>query len=227
MPTVAQQLRSSREAQNLSIEDVANLTKLRTDHVRALESGDYKVFSAPVYVRGFTRTYAKLVKLDPQAVLDTLSSELEQGTSKKSDDGHNNLPSKGIVEVCSAPLSRINWKNAPLPLLILSVLIATEAWAFELQLPARAKIHWLISVKESNLEPSRFHPSICPFRTEFVTPLRIHLHNNPSQIVVLLFATDEVFDRHPQRGQDFRRGFIPMLMDVSTDSIHTKKVIVF
>ncbi len=123
MPTVAQQLRTAREAQNLSIEDVANLTKLRTDHVRALESGNYKVFSAPVYVRGFTRTYAKLLKLDPQVVLDTLSAELDQGTLKKSDEGQNNLPAKGLVDFISLYLSRINWRIA-LPLLILFVLIA-------------------------------------------------------------------------------------------------------
>jgi len=123
MPTVAQQLRSAREAQNLSIEDVANQTKLRTDHVRALESGDYKVFSAPVYVRGFTRTYAKLLKLDPKTVLDTLSAELDQGKLKKKDDGGNAIPPKGLVEFAALYLSRINWKIA-LPLLILFVLIA-------------------------------------------------------------------------------------------------------
>src|SRR5438445_555575 len=69
MSTVAQQLRHAREAQKLTIEQVADITKIRTDHVRAIENVEYHVFSAPVYTRGFIRTYSNLVKLDPAHVV--------------------------------------------------------------------------------------------------------------------------------------------------------------
>ena len=52
MATVAEQLRTAREARNLTVEQIADTLKMRTDHVRALEEGDYDVFSAPVYIRG-------------------------------------------------------------------------------------------------------------------------------------------------------------------------------
>ena len=63
MPTVAEQLRAAREAKNLSVNEVAEITKIRTDHIRALEEGNFDIFVAPVYIRGFARTYATLLKL--------------------------------------------------------------------------------------------------------------------------------------------------------------------
>jgi len=57
MATVGEQLRLAREAQNLNVYQVAEITKIKTDHIRALESGTYDMFSAPVYIRGFIRSY--------------------------------------------------------------------------------------------------------------------------------------------------------------------------
>lgn len=76
MATVAEQLRKAREQRGLSIYQVAEATKIKTDHVRALEEGNYDAFVAPVYIRGFVRTYAALVKLETPAVLAALDEEL-------------------------------------------------------------------------------------------------------------------------------------------------------
>ena len=84
--TVSEQLRQAREAKHLSIAQVAEITKLRTDHVRALEEGKYEVFSAPVYVRGFVRTYSNLLKLDVPQVMAALDGELG-GLKKFADMG--------------------------------------------------------------------------------------------------------------------------------------------
>src|SRR5712664_3601126 len=64
MSTVAEQLHLAREAKSLTVHQVAEVTKIRSDHIRALEEGNFDVFSAPVYIRGFIRTYATLLKLD-------------------------------------------------------------------------------------------------------------------------------------------------------------------
>jgi cytoskeletal protein RodZ len=76
MPTVGEQLRAAREKQKLEIHQVADWTKIRGDHIRALEEGNYSVFSAPVYIRGFVRTYASLLKLDSAQILQQLGAEL-------------------------------------------------------------------------------------------------------------------------------------------------------
>ena len=84
MSTVAEQLRVAREARQLSIEQVADLTKIRTDRVRALEAGQFASFSATVYIRGSVKNYAKLLKLDEVKLLADLDAELK-GTDKFSE----------------------------------------------------------------------------------------------------------------------------------------------
>src|ERR1700743_4005340 len=78
MPTVAEQLRQAREAQKLTSPEVAEITKIRSDHIRALEEGNFNVFSAPVYIRGFVRTVSTLLKLDVPQVMSNLEGELGQ-----------------------------------------------------------------------------------------------------------------------------------------------------
>jgi len=64
MSTVAEQLRQAREARHLTVQQAAEITKIRTDHLRALEEGNFEVFSAPVYIRGFVRSYSTLLKME-------------------------------------------------------------------------------------------------------------------------------------------------------------------
>ena len=64
MSTVAEQLRAAREAQKLTVQQIADATKIRTDHIHALENGDFSVFSAPIYIRGSVKNYATRLKLD-------------------------------------------------------------------------------------------------------------------------------------------------------------------
>jgi len=78
MSTVAEQLRQAREAQKLTIQELAEITKIRTDHIRALEEGNFNMFSAPVYIRGFVRTCATLLKLDVPQIMSALEAELGQ-----------------------------------------------------------------------------------------------------------------------------------------------------
>jgi cytoskeletal protein RodZ len=61
MPTVAEQLRAAREAKKLTVQQVADATKIRTDHIRALEEGNFSAFSAPIYIRGSVKNYATLL----------------------------------------------------------------------------------------------------------------------------------------------------------------------
>jgi cytoskeletal protein RodZ len=84
MSTVGEQLRQAREAQNLTVYQVAEATKIRTDHIRALEEGNFGAFSAPVYIRGSVKNYATLLKLDLPQTMAALDAELK-GTEKFSE----------------------------------------------------------------------------------------------------------------------------------------------
>ena len=58
-------LAEARKAQNLTTADVARQLKLSVWQVEALEAGGYQRLPGPIFVRGFIRNYARLVKLDP------------------------------------------------------------------------------------------------------------------------------------------------------------------
>ncbi len=109
MPTVAEQLRPAREAQNLTVNQVAEITKIRTDHIRALEEGNFDVFPAPVYIRGFVRTYATLLKLDVPQVMAALDAELGQ-TEKFREPPPLPGQSMRALDFLMLQLSKVSWR---------------------------------------------------------------------------------------------------------------------
>jgi cytoskeletal protein RodZ len=113
MSTVAEQLRSAREAKKLTVHQVAEVTKIRTDHIRALEEGNYNAFSAPVYIKGFVRTYAVLLKLDATQLLATLDEELGQ-TEKFRDPPPLTEHTGGVLNFITLQLSKLNRRTARL-----------------------------------------------------------------------------------------------------------------
>ena len=109
MATVAEQLHQAREAQNLTIDDVADYTKIRIDHVRALDEGNYDVFSAPIYIRGFVRAYAGMLKLDPQPLIAQLNGELS-GSSRHHEPPPLSKSRSGVLDGAMYQLSKLNWR---------------------------------------------------------------------------------------------------------------------
>jgi len=134
MPTVAEQLRAAREARKLSVNEVAEITKIRGDHIRALEEGNFDVFVAPVYIRGFTRTYATLLKLDVPQLIKSLEAELHQ-TEKFAEPPPLTDEDKGALDFVTLQLSKVNLRQGAifLGLLIAAVAVMTSIWIWRKQ----------------------------------------------------------------------------------------------
>jgi len=122
MATVAEKLRQARESQSLTIHQVAEITKIRTDHLRALEDGNFDMFSAPVYIRGFVRTYATLLKLDVPQTMSALDGELGQTEKFREPPPLSNQP-RGVVDFAMLQLSKLDWRKSLLALGAVVVLI--------------------------------------------------------------------------------------------------------
>lgn len=109
MPSVSEQLKSERERQGRTVHDVANVTNIKTDHIRALESGDWDAFGAQVYIRGFTRTYAKELRLDVPRIMTDLEAELGES-------GEYSAPPpltgrrRGPLDFITLWLARVRWQ---------------------------------------------------------------------------------------------------------------------
>ena len=120
MPTVAEQLRAAREARKLSVNEVAEITKIRGDHIRALEEGNFDMFVAPVYIRGFTRTYATLLKLEVPQLIKSLEVELGQ-TEKFAEPPPLSDEKKGAVDFVTLQLSKVNLRQGAIILGVVAV----------------------------------------------------------------------------------------------------------
>lgn len=73
-PAIAQEssgskLARAREAQDMSVADVARALRLGVKQVEALEANDYDKLPGRTFVRGFVRNYARLVSLDPDRLV--------------------------------------------------------------------------------------------------------------------------------------------------------------
>lgn len=74
--SVGTALLCARLARNLSIEDLAQRTKVGTRFLHALERDDFSVFVSRIYIMGFARAYAKVVGLDGDGIIASLRRQL-------------------------------------------------------------------------------------------------------------------------------------------------------
>jgi cytoskeletal protein RodZ len=128
MSTVSEQLRQAREAKHLTVQQVVEITKIRTDHLHALEGGNFDVFSAPVYIRGFVRSYATLLKLDVPQIMAALEGELAQ-TTKFSEPPPLSEPPNGVLDFLMLQLSKVDWRMALIGFgAVLSLVVFFSVW---------------------------------------------------------------------------------------------------
>lgn len=69
---VGSRLRAAREAANMTLDEVAHALKFSPRQIEHLESDNYGALPGSTIVRGFVRNYARLLKLDADALLHDL-----------------------------------------------------------------------------------------------------------------------------------------------------------
>lgn len=75
-------LSQAREQAGLSVAEVARRLNLVSSQVTALEQGNYERFAGPLFVKGHLRSYARLLKLDVDAVLGAYGARLPLDTAE-------------------------------------------------------------------------------------------------------------------------------------------------
>ena len=73
--SAGEMLSSARISWDLTIEDVALNLNLGTDTIRAIEDNDYDKLPGHTFIKGYIRSYAKLLQLDEAEVLDAMELE--------------------------------------------------------------------------------------------------------------------------------------------------------
>jgi cytoskeletal protein RodZ len=73
--TIGEALRSAREAQGKSLDDAAVATRIRPSYLDALEEERFGSLGGSVYAKGFLRSYAGYLGLDPAPVLEAYRAQ--------------------------------------------------------------------------------------------------------------------------------------------------------
>lgn len=76
IPSVGERLRAAREEKGLSLEDIAEQTRIPRRHLESLEAGDWERLPAPTYTVGFAKNYAGVVGLDRAEIGEQLRQEM-------------------------------------------------------------------------------------------------------------------------------------------------------
>ncbi len=70
-----EQLRAARERRGVELGQVSTATRIRTTYLEALERHDWEVLPADVFTRGYVRSYAEYLGLDPEHLLKLYARE--------------------------------------------------------------------------------------------------------------------------------------------------------
>jgi len=73
--TIGEALRSAREAQGKSLDDAAVATRIRPSYLEALEEEQFGELGGSVYAKGFLRSYAGYLGVDPAPLLEAYRAQ--------------------------------------------------------------------------------------------------------------------------------------------------------
>ncbi len=82
MKNLGEKLRAAREKLGLSLRDVADATRLRSNVIENMESGEFSFDLPEIYKRGFLRIYAAFLKLDVSEIVDEYSRAVANQENK-------------------------------------------------------------------------------------------------------------------------------------------------
>jgi cytoskeletal protein RodZ len=82
MPGLGEEFRAAREARHLSLSDVSEQIHIRSVYLQSIESEDWSSIAAPVYARGFIRSYARFLGLDSDSAVERLNEMLSENATR-------------------------------------------------------------------------------------------------------------------------------------------------
>jgi cytoskeletal protein RodZ len=101
MAELGNTLSRARRARGISIEDAERDTHVSRRYLTALENEDFSIFPAPVYARGFLRTYSRYLGLNPEELMQVFPN----GTL----NADVNIAPLPTVSRPAAPMINVNW----------------------------------------------------------------------------------------------------------------------
>jgi cytoskeleton protein RodZ len=95
-------LRLAREQQGLSLDVIAEKTKINTEKLRAIEENDIQRLPSGIFLRGFLRAYAREVGLDVEDTVNRYLAQFESQAAIVEDDTNCAPAEETPVEISEA-----------------------------------------------------------------------------------------------------------------------------
>jgi len=117
MPALGDEFRAAREARGLSLSDVAEQIHIRSVYLVQIEKENWSAIGAPVYVRGFLRTYGRFLGLDAERAVAQFNESSAAGGSSSSP------PPAALPTVQGDGFSRALWFAGTIAALLVALVI--------------------------------------------------------------------------------------------------------
>lgn len=75
---LGKRLKEAREAKNISLDELQEMTKIQKRYLIGIEEGNYAIMPGNFYVRAFIRQYAEAVGLDPDEIFEQYKQDIPQ-----------------------------------------------------------------------------------------------------------------------------------------------------
>ena len=75
--TIGQRLSAGRQEKGVTVSEAAGATRILSKYISAMESDNFSVLSAPVYVKSFIRLYAKYLEMEDAPLVEDYQREYE------------------------------------------------------------------------------------------------------------------------------------------------------
>ena len=125
-PTAGAILAQAREAAGLSVQDVAVQLRLAPRQVTAIERDDFASLPGRTFVRGFVRNYARLLKLDVDAILAALPGDGAAALDRPS----LAATTRAIGELPSERAARPGAAKWAIPLVLIAIVAIAALYEF-------------------------------------------------------------------------------------------------
>jgi cytoskeletal protein RodZ len=116
--TIGEILKEGREKKGLSLEEVSLLTKIKPRYLAAIEADNWEVLPSAVQQKGFVRSYARAMEIDPAPLLARLRSlihpedlepEIDQPEVEEDQPGQTQEPLEEIGDVLKAQREKLGF----------------------------------------------------------------------------------------------------------------------
>ncbi len=171
MSALGERFRAAREARGLSLSDVAEQIRIRSVYLAAIEDEKWSAIGAPVYVRGFLRTYARFLNLDTDEIVAAFNASSGTAPAPSAADREQATPVHYAADanVRSRNLSPLIWILSLVAVGLIALIFYNEFTGGRPAVPAPAASTEVASAPSGPASPSPA-ASASPSPTESASP---------------------------------------------------------